>query len=75
MDDHRAHVTASGELASRRRRRALHGVREIALGRVRDRFTRLGGDDPLLDDLAARVEARELDPYTAADQLLAAVDG
>lgn len=75
LADHRAHVTETGELAERRRRRALHGVREIALGRVRDRFTRLGGDDPVLDDLANRVEARELDPYTAADQLLAAVEG
>lgn len=75
MADHRAHVEETGELAERRRRRALHGVREIALGRVRDRFTRLGGDDPVLDDLANRVEARELDPYTAADQLLAAVEG
>ncbi len=74
IEDHRAHVTDTGELATRRRRRALHGVREIALGRVRDRFARIGGEDPLLDDLAARVEARELDPYTAADQLLAAVD-
>ena len=75
IDDHREHVVASGDLVRRRRRRALHGVREIALARVRDRFTRLGGDDPLLEDLAARVEARELDPYTAADELLAAVDG
>lgn len=75
IDDHRAHMVETGRLADRRRRRALHGVREIALGRVRDRFARLGGDDPLLDDLAARVEARELDPYTAADQLLTAVDG
>ncbi len=74
IDDHREHVASTGELATRRRRRALHGVREIALGRVRDRFARLGGDDPLLDDLAARVEARELDPYSAADQLLAAVE-
>ena len=74
LDDHRSHVTRTGGLTDRRRRRALHGVREIALARVRDRFARIGGDDPLLDDLATRVEARELDPYTAADELLAAVD-
>lgn len=74
LDQHRAHVAATGELSERRRRRALHGVREIALGRVRDRFYRLGGDDPMLDDLARRVEALELDPYTAADTLLAAVE-
>ena len=74
LDDHREHVTDTGQLAERRRRRALHGVREIALARVRERFARIGGDDPLLDGLASRVEARELDPYSAADELLAAVD-
>jgi LAO/AO transport system kinase len=74
LDDHREHIISTGELPERRRRRALHGVREIALGRVRQRFAGLGGDDPLVDDLASRVVARELDPYTAADQLLAAVE-
>lgn len=72
LEEHRSHVAATGELTERRRRRALHGVREIALARVRDRFTQIGGDDPLLDDLARQVEARELDPYSAADKLLAA---
>ncbi len=74
LEEHRAHITSTGELDERRRRRALHGVREIALGRVRERFVGLGGDDPLLDDLAGRVERREMDPYTAADLLLAAVE-
>lgn len=74
LEDHREHIVASGELAERRRRRALHGVREIALARVRERFVGIGGDDPLLEALARRVEQRELDPYTAADELLAAVD-
>jgi len=74
LDDHREHVTATGGLVERRRRRALHAVREIALARVRDRFVEIGDDDPLLDGLARRVEQRELDPYTAADRLLAAVD-
>ena len=74
IDQHHEHVASTGGLTERRRRRALHGVREIALGRVRDRFARIGGDDPLLDDLARQVEARGLDPYTAADRLLAAVE-
>ncbi len=73
VDDHRAHVAARGGLATRRRRRARHAVREIALERVRGRLTSVGGDDPLLDDLAARVEGRELDPYAAADRLLEAL--
>jgi len=74
LEEHRAHVVATGQLQERRRRRALHGVREIALARVRDRFAHIGGDDPLLDTLAHKVEQREMDPYTAADELLAAVD-
>jgi len=75
IDQHHEHMASTGGLADRRRRRALHGVREIALGRVRERFARLGGgDDALLDDLARQVEARGLDPYTAADRLLAAVE-
>lgn len=75
LDEHHAHVSGNGQLEERRKARALHTVREIALGRVRERFAGIGGDDPLLDGLAARVVARELDPYSAADQLLAAVEG
>lgn len=74
LEEHRAHVMDTGQLQERRRRRALHGVREIALARVRERFAHIGGDDPLLDTLAHRVEQREMDPYTAADELLGAVD-
>lgn len=72
---HRDHLQATGLLERRHRDRALHAVREIALARVRARFDHLGhGDDPLLDALADRVAVRDLDPYTAADQLLDAMD-
>ena len=74
--DHREHLQETGRLAERHRRRAMHAVREIALERVREQFEQLGrDDDPLLDDLADQVVARDLDPYTAADQLLAAMEG
>ena len=73
--DHRRHLEATGRLAERHRRRAVHAIREIALEQVRERFELLGrDDDPLLDDLADRVVARDLDPYTAADDLLAAME-
>ena len=75
VEAHRAHVEAAGDLAARRRRRAGQTVREIALERLRSRLASLGGDEPLLADLAARVERRELDPHGAADELLAALDG
>lgn len=75
LEDHRAHLEATGELERRCLRRAAHTVREIALGQLRGRLDRLEGRGaPLLDGLAAKVANRDLDPYAAADQLLAAID-
>ncbi len=76
LDAHGRHLDVSGLREVRRRERALHAVREIALEQVRLRFARLDhGKDPLLDALAIEVAARELDPYTAADSLLDAIEG
>jgi LAO/AO transport system kinase len=85
FDQHRNHLDASGLAAERARERALHTIREIALEQIRTRFARLddhrgsrqrgGPGDPLLDALAAKVAGRALDPYTAADQLLEALEG
>lgn len=70
---HTAALTEDGSGAARRRARARHLVRELALEETRRSFARLeAGEDALLDHLAERVEARDLDPYTAADELLAA---
>jgi LAO/AO transport system kinase len=72
---HGDHLRDSGEDRQRRKARALHAVREIALERIRTRFADLdAGDDTLLDALSARVADRELDPYAAADDLLEALD-
>ncbi len=76
LADHSEHLTASGLGRRRVRDRAVHTIREIALEQVRVRVARLdGGDDPLLEALASKVAARDLDPYTAADELLDALDG
>jgi LAO/AO transport system kinase len=85
FDRHRDHLASTGAAGERARQRALHTIREIALEQIRSRFARLddhgrsrqrGGEgDPLLDALAAKVAGRDLDPYTAADQLLEALDG
>ena len=73
---HGRHLDESGERRERLRHRAVHTVREIALEQVRRRFARLDdGHDPLLEALAAKVAARDLDPYTAADELLEALEG
>lgn len=73
---HAAWLDESGRGRQRRRDRALHLIREIALEQIRLRFARLDqGDDPVLDKLARQVAARELDPYTGADDLLDALEG
>jgi len=73
LDAHAAHLAGGGGGAARRHARVRHLVRELALEATRRTFARLDeGEDDLLDALAARVEARVLDPYAAADELLAA---
>ena len=75
VDDHLAFLDSSGLREQRRRDRAMHTIREIALEAVRRRFAGLDAtDDVVLDDLAAQVAARELDPYVAADALLEALE-
>jgi LAO/AO transport system kinase len=76
FDAHGRHLDDSGERERRQRHRAVHTIREIALEQVRRRFAHLDdGRDPLLDALASKVAARDLDPYAAADELLEALEG
>jgi len=73
---HGDHLDDSGQRERRARDRALHTIREIALEHIRVRFARLDhGDDPMLEALAAKVAARDVDPYSAADDLLEAIEG
>jgi len=73
IDDHHSRLVSEGGLEQRRRARARLQVREVALGAVRDRAARLTGAASL-DDLAALVARRQLDPYAAADRLLAELE-
>ncbi len=76
LDQHTQHLDDRGERERRVRARAVHAIREIALEQVRLRFARFDrGGDPVLEELADRVVARELDPYAAADRLLDALEG
>lgn len=72
LDRHRAWAEQAGALLRRRQARARGEVEAIALATLRSRFADLHGD-ARLDALADRVLARELDPYAAADELLAAL--
>jgi LAO/AO transport system kinase len=74
IDAHRRWLSDSGGLERRRVDRARLQLREIALGAIRRRFTEVDGGDAV-ERLAERVAAREIDPYTAADELLATLDG
>ena len=76
LDDHTSHLQVHERRVRRQRDRAVHMIREIALEAVRQRFSTLDVDgDDLVDGLAAEVAARDLDPYTAADRLLDALEG
>ncbi|MER7751324.1 methylmalonyl Co-A mutase-associated GTPase MeaB [Kitasatospora sp. NPDC097643] len=70
LEKHRAWLEEHGELAARRRRRAADEIEAIALAELRARIGDLHGDRHLAA-LAERVVAGELDPYGAADALVA----
>lgn len=70
LDKHRAWLEAGGEGTRRRHRRVADEVEAIAVTALRARIGDLrGGHD--LDALADRVLAGDLDPYAAADALIA----
>lgn len=70
IDQHLAHLKASGELAVRRTRRAREEIEAIAVTRLRERWGDVHAHTEL-DTLAERVVAGTSDPYAAADELLA----
>ncbi|MFF9643952.1 methylmalonyl Co-A mutase-associated GTPase MeaB [Kitasatospora aureofaciens] len=70
LEKHRAWLEEHGELVARRRRRAAQEIEAIALAELRARIGDLSGDR-LLAGLAERVAAGTLDPYGAADELVA----
>jgi len=69
---HQAHLAASGELATRRTRRARDEIEAIAVTTLRRRWAGLH-ENSLLDELATGVVAGGTDPYAAADELLASL--
>jgi LAO/AO transport system kinase len=72
VERHGAWMEQSGELQRRRTRRAADEVEAIALTALRERIGDLRGGDAL-EMLAGRVVAGALDPYAAADELVAGV--
>ena len=70
LAEHRAWLRDSGGLDSRRRARAATEIEAIALGLVRRSFDGVGGS-AAVSGLVTRVLAGSIDPYTAADELVA----
>jgi LAO/AO transport system kinase len=66
---HRAHLAAGGELHDRRRKRAAEEVTRLVAARLLDR-ARAVTAGPRAAELAEAVARGDVDPWTAADELL-----
>jgi LAO/AO transport system kinase len=66
LDEHWSWLGSSGELERRRRARAREEITALAFAALRDRLTADG-----LDELAAQVADGTLDPFQAAEEVLA----
>jgi LAO/AO transport system kinase len=73
--EHGAHIEAEGTLTERRARNLRNEVLELAAARLRRRLEATAGDDPAIADLMEKVVSRELDPASAATELLERQDG
>ncbi|MFI6051645.1 methylmalonyl Co-A mutase-associated GTPase MeaB [Streptomyces violascens] len=74
LEKHHAWMAEHGVLVERRRARAAREVETIAVTALRERIGSLHGDRRL-DTLAQRIVDGELDPYAAADELVAGLTG
>ncbi len=72
IDAHQEWMARSGELTRRRQYRATAEIEAIALAALRAKMGQVR-DGALLDSLAERVAGGRLDPYGAADELVAGV--
>jgi LAO/AO transport system kinase len=72
LDKHRTWLEETGNLRASRRRRAADEIEAIAVTALRERMGDLRSGRGL-DELADRVVSGELDPYAAADVLVAGV--
>jgi LAO/AO transport system kinase len=69
INSHRAFLESDGRLAARRTKRIREELRSIVVERLYARAGELLAG-PRFDELAAAVDAREVDPYSAAESLL-----
>jgi len=70
IDEHRAHIEAEGTLEERRARNLRNEVLGIATSRMRRQMEATAEGDPETAALLERVVRRELDPASAASELM-----
>ncbi len=70
ISEHREHIEAEGTLEERRARNLRNEVLELAASRMRRRLEEAVADDASVRELLDRVVKREIDPASAARDLL-----
>jgi LAO/AO transport system kinase len=75
ITEHREHIEAEGTLEERRARNLRNEVLELAASRMRRRLEEAVADDSSIRELLDRVVKREIDPASAAKELLDRQDG
>jgi LAO/AO transport system kinase len=75
ISGHRDHIEAAGTLDERRARNLRNEVLELAASRMRRRLEAAVADDDSVRELLDRVVKRDLDPASAAKELLDREDG
>jgi LAO/AO transport system kinase len=75
ISEHREHIEAEGTLDERRARNLRNEVLELAASRMRRSLEAAVADDASVRELLDRVVKRELDPASAAKELLEREDG
>jgi LAO/AO transport system kinase len=75
ISEHREHIEAEGTLDERRARNLRNEVLELAASRMRRRLEDAVADDASVRELLDRVVKRDLDPASAAKELLEHRDG
>jgi len=70
IDAHLAYLRDSGRLNEKNQTTSESELREIVTARAGKRILAAAAAAGLLSELVARVAAREIDPYTAADEVL-----
>lgn len=74
VDAHRRYLREGGLLEQKRRQRRRAEILRIVEARARDKLLQMAARGGRLEELADRVHAGELDPYTAAEQILAGLN-